>query len=152
MTDLDPPAELAAERLVSVFEGQRAQLLTFLVNQMAAVRSQAQAMMGLCGLIITVTGFSGPRMIVAATFSAYAMVAGILLTLVGAVLSLRVMADIRWVTSVLSDDLVDTTQRILRMRDAQHNRVLVASLFVALGLAAYLVAVAVAAFRGADDL
>jgi len=137
-----------ARRIVALFEGQPASLLTYLVGQVSTLRSQAQSMMGLCGLIITVTGFSGPRMVQAASFSAYAMVAGIALCFVGAVLSLRVMIRIRWVSRDLHDDLTVTVVRVIHQRDILQRRMTVAGGFVAGGLAAYLVAVAAAAFQG----
>ena len=143
------PVEETARQLVAVFADQPTKLLDFLVSQVSAVRQQAQSMLGLCGLIITVTGFSGPRMIEASALSAWAMVTGIALTLVGAIVSLRVMVQIRWVSDQLDDDLVATAVRILHRRDVQHGRITIAGIFVAAGLAAYLLSVAVTAFKGA---
>ena len=145
----DRSVEDTARHLVDAFDGQPSGLLAFLVDQVATVRQQAQTMLGLCGLIITVTGFSGPRMIEASSLSAWSMVGGIGLTLIGAVVSLGVMVQIRWVSDQLDSDLVATAARIIRRRDVQHRRITIAGIFVAAGLAAYLLSVAVTAFMGA---
>lgn len=133
---------------MTLFEGQPSALLNYLVSQLTAVRSQAQTMMGLCGLIITVTGFSGPRMVTAASFSAIAMVMGIALTLIAAIICLNVMTAIRWVSQELEDDLVATIVRVIERRDTQLRRTTIAGAFVAGGLTCYLAAVAAAAFVG----
>ncbi|TNF30093.1 MAG: hypothetical protein EP329_14260 [Deltaproteobacteria bacterium] len=145
----DRPIEETARQLVTTFAGEPQGLLNFLVSQVSAVRQQAQTMLGLCGLIITVTGFSGPRMAESSSLSAWAMVSGIALTLVGAIISLAVLIQIRWVSDQLDGDLVATAARILRRRDSQHRRTTVAGAFVAAGLAAYLLSVAVTAFASA---
>jgi len=138
-----------ARRLVATLGDEPHALVTFLVSQLTAVRQQAQTMLGLCGLIITVTGFSGPRMAESSRLSAWAMVSGIGLTLVGAVISLVVLIQIRWVSDQLDDDLVATATRIIHRRDRQHFRTTIAGAFVAAGLAAYLLSVAVTAFASA---
>jgi hypothetical protein len=49
-----------ARRLRDLFVDQPAQYVQFLSNQIATVKTYAQVLIGLCGLTITVTGFSGP--------------------------------------------------------------------------------------------
>jgi hypothetical protein len=134
-----------AERLQRVFLGQDAQLVTYLSTQMGVVKNQAQVVLGLCGLAITVTGFSGAHMIRSGSLAAACMVVGIALILVAAVLALRTLTQVRWVSHELADDLVDTVERVLDRRNAQQRRLQIAGFFVGGGLAAYLLAVAVAA-------
>lgn len=151
LESLDLSREESARRIVRYFDGQAAGLLNYLVNQVATVRQQAQTMLGLCGLIITVTGFSGPRMIESSRLSAWAMVTGIALTLVGAVLSLHVMIQVRWVSEELAKDTVTMVMRVFARRDRQNRQTIVAGFFVAAGLAAYLLSVAITAFASATN-
>lgn len=138
-----PKPQTEAERLTTMFDGPG--LLQFLTGQLSVVKHQAQLLLGLCGLAITVTGFSGSHMIQAGWFSAAAMVAGIGLILVGAVICLRALITVRWVSQALDDSLVETAARIITHRNQQQRRLSIASVFVGFGLGAYLLAVAIAA-------
>lgn len=120
-------------------------MLRFLADQLGVVKHQAQLLMGLCGLAITVTGFSGTHMIRGGPVSAGSMVAGIALILVGALSVLRVLLRVRWVSQDLADEPVVTAARVIVHRDRQQRSLGLAGVFVALGLAAYLLSVAVAA-------
>jgi hypothetical protein len=137
-----------AQRLRQMFSGQDPQLVTYLSAQLAVVKNQAQVLLGLCGLAITVTGFSGAHMIRAGSIASAALVVGIALILVAAVLALRTLTRVRWVSLDLADDLVDTVERVLTRRNAQQARLELAGLFVGSGLAAYLLSVALAAIIG----
>lgn len=137
-----------ARRLVGHLGTQPFQLLTYLSGQLSVLKSQAQMLLGLCGLAVTVTGFSGAHMIRAGSASAVTMVVGIGFVLAAATLCISTMGHIRWVTQDLSDDLTETARAVLERRDRQQARLQIASYLVAVGLAAYLSAVAIAAFTG----
>ena len=132
-----------AQSLVRVFS--EPDMLRFLAEQLGVIKNQAQLLMGLCGLAITVTGFSGTHMIQAGPLSAGSMVVGIALILVGAVAVLRVLLRVRWVSQDITDQPATTASRVIAHRDRQQRRLGLAGVFVALGLAAYLLSVALAA-------
>ncbi|MEZ4358826.1 MAG: hypothetical protein R3B48_01500 [Kofleriaceae bacterium] len=134
-----------ARRLHALFAAQPAQLVQFLSGQIATVKSYAQLLVGLCGLTVTVTGFSGAHMIRAGSLSAGLMVAGIALVLVGLVLCLRTITGLRWVSQELRDDLVETATVVLHRRNRKQRTLEIAAVFVAVGLMSYLGAVSVAA-------
>lgn len=136
-----------AARLVKLLETQPFQLLTYLSNQLAVVKTQAQMLIGLCGLTVTVTGFSGTHMVRAGWFSAGSMVIGIAMILVAALMCLQTLTETRWVTQSLADSLVDTTRAVFLRRDRQQHRLTIAGRFVGAGLAFYLFAVASAAIN-----
>lgn len=142
MRSCEPERE--AHELVELFTGP--DLLRFLSTQLGVVKQHAQMLLGLCGLAVTVTGFSGSHMIRAGMASAVAMVSGIALIMVGAVLSLRVLLRVRWVSQELCEDLEQTATTVVNHRNRQQRRLSVAGVFVATGLAAYLVSVSLAAF------
>lgn len=134
-----------AERLHKLFARDPAQLVQFLSGQIATVKTYAQVLVGLCGLTVTVTGFSGAHMIRAGSLSAGLMVAGIALVLVGLILCLRTITRLHWVSEELGDDLVETAVGVIRRRNRRQRTLAVAAVFVAGGLTCYLGAVAVAA-------
>ena len=134
-----------ARHLNRLFAGQPIQLVQFLSHQIATVKTYAQVLIGLCGLTVTVTGFSGAHMIRAGSASAALMVAGIALVMVGLVTCIRTVTRLRWVSQELREDLAETTVAVLHRRNHQQRLVAVAAVFVAAGLACYLAAVTVAA-------
>lgn len=140
----DSPQE-EARRLVGLLRNRPYELLTFLSGQLSVLKSQAQMLLGLCGLAITVTGFSGSHMIRGGLVSSLSMVIGIGFILVAATRCIQTLSAIRWVTQDLEDDLVATATAVLERRNDQQRRLQGASYLVAIGLGAYLAAVAIAA-------
>jgi hypothetical protein len=140
-----------ARRLHQLFAGNGAQLVQFLGMQLATVKTYAQVLIGLCGLTITVTGFSGAHMIRSSSAAAVCMVAGIALVFVGLVLCLSAVTGLRWVTQDLGDDLVETARVCIVRRNRQQRAVTIAAIFVAGGLAFYLTAVSIAALVPAGN-
>lgn len=140
----DPRQE--AQRLTKLLAGQPFQLLSFLSGQLAVIKTQAQMLMGLCGLTVTVTGFSGSHMVQAGAISSALMIAGIALTLIAAIECLRTLTETRWVSQELNDSLEETAFVVIERRDRLQHRLSVAGRFVGLGLTAYLGAIAAAAF------
>ena len=134
-----------ARRLCALYAGRAPDLIQALSNQIWTVKTYAQVLVGLCGLTITVTGFSGAHMIRAGSLSASLMVAGIALVLVGLVVCIRTITMLRWVSQELRDDLVDTAIAVIHRRNRQQRILSVGAVFVIAGLAAYLGAVMVAA-------
>ncbi len=132
-------------QLSRLFAGQPIQLVQFLGHQIATVKTYAQVLIGLCGLTITVTGFSGAHMIRSGSLASTLMVAGIALVMIGLVTCIRTVTHLRWVSQDLRDDLDETAQIVLRRRNRTQRAVSIAAVFVAGGLACYLAAVAVAA-------
>ena len=129
----------------ALFADQPVQLVLYLANQIATVKTYAQILVGLCGLTITVTGFSGAHMIQSGSTAALLMVSGIALVMVGLMVCIRTITKLRWVSQDLADDLLETTAVVIERRNRQQRQVSIASLFVAGGLACYLGAVSVAA-------
>ena len=134
-----------ARRLTRLFAEQPIQLVHYLGSQIATVKTYAQVLIGLCGLTITVTGFSGAHMIRAGSLAAVLMVVGIGLVLIGLITCIRTITQLRWISQELRDDLGEMAINVLRRRNRQQRAVSVAAVFVALGLACYLGAVTVAA-------
>jgi hypothetical protein len=141
-----------ARRITALFAGRDAELVGHLSNQIGTVKTYAQVLVGLCGLTVTVTGFSGAHMIRAGSASASLMVAGIALVLVGLALCVRTITVLRWVTQDLRDDLLETARVVILRRNRQQRMLAVAAVFVVAGLACYLGAVVVAALSAGTNL
>lgn len=134
-----------ARRLHALFAAQPTQLVQFLSGQIATVKTYAQILVGLCGLTVTVTGFSGAHMIRSGSVSAGLMVGGIALVMIGLVVCIRTITALRWVSQELQDDLIETAVVVIERRNRQQHLLSIAAVFVAAGLGCYLAAVSVAA-------
>ncbi len=134
-----------ARRLTDLFAGQPQALVAFLSGQLSVLKSQAQILMGLSGLVITVTGFSGHNMVRGGPWPTAAMVLGIGFVLLAVLVTLRVMTRLRWVSQDLDDDLVRMTLTVLHRRNSQQQALLHGGTCVAIGLGSYLVSVVLAA-------
>ena len=134
-----------ARRLHALFAPQPTQLVQFLSGQIATVKTYAQILVGLCGLTVTVTGFSGAHMIRSGSVAAGLMVAGIALVMIGLVVCIRTITALRWVSQELQDDLIETAVVVIGRRNRQQHLLSIAAVFVAAGLGCYLAAVSVAA-------
>ena len=134
-----------ARNLNRLFADQPIQLVQYLGHQIATVKTYAQVLIGLCGLTVTVTGFSGAHMIRSGSAAATLMVAGIGLVVIGLVTCIRTITRLHWVSQDLGEDLAATTVVVLQRRDRQQRAVSIAAVFVAGGLCCYLAAVTVAA-------
>jgi hypothetical protein len=137
-----------ASHLTRLFSGRDPELLTLLSGQLSVLKSQGQTLLGLCGLCITVTGFSGHLMVRGAVLSTLSMVGGIFMILVAAVMTIRIMAALRWVTQDLGESMEETARVTLARRNKEQRALSLASAFVAMGLAGYLLAVVLAAVTG----
>jgi hypothetical protein len=134
-----------AQHLTALFADEPRSLVSFLSGQLSVLKSQAQILMGLSGLVVTVTGFSGHNMVRAGPWPTAAMVVGVGFVLLAVVTTLRVMTQLRWVSQDLSDDLVSMTETVLRRRNRQQRALGFGGGFVAVGLCSYLVSVVLAA-------
>jgi hypothetical protein len=104
-----------------------------------------QVILTLCGLVITVTGFSGGNVIKAGTVASGFLVAGIVFILSALPVAVLTLGQIRWVTQDLDDDVRQFIKAVVRRRDAQRARLMVSIVLLVCGLACYMTAVSIAA-------
>lgn len=141
-----------ARRMNALYDGRGPELVAHLSRQIATVKTYAQLLVGLCGLTVTVTGFSGAHMIRAGSLSAGFMVAGIALVLAGLIVCIRTITLLRWVSQDLRDDLIETARIVIGRRNRQQRMLSIAAVLVVSGLACYLAAVVIAAVVSGTNL
>ncbi len=141
-----------ARRIAQLFAKEPLQLVSLLSGQLSVLKSQAHMLMGLAGLAITVTGFSGHHMVRGGVLSTAAMIGGISCILAAIIITLRAVIRLRWVTQDLGDDLERTARSVIARRDAQQRALTLAGGLVATGLCGYLLAVVLAALSAGGAL
>ncbi len=134
-----------AQNLARLFEGRGPELLSFLSGQLAVLRGQGHTYLGISGVCISVTGFSGHNMVNAGLASAFSMVLGLVLILAAIVLTLRALRRIRWVSEDLGTTPEQVAARVISRRNVQQRALERAGILVGVGLTFYLSAVVLAA-------
>lgn len=114
-----------------------------LINgQFALLHNRAQVLLGLCGAVITVTGFSG-RVIAGTNRPAQALiVTGLGLVLLAALVVVQGVLHLRWLTQQPGDDLHTWLQTSLRYRDRKTTCYRRSIYLLLVGLALYVTALA----------
>jgi len=121
--------------------------------QFGVLSNRAQVMLGLCGVVITTTGFSG-RLIAGTNLAAQiSIISGITLILVAAVLVVVGVMPLRWLTQCRGDDMDAWLAEVLTYRNRKLGHYRIAVVLLLLGMAVYVVAIALMLlFPSADAL
>src|SRR3954470_20231476 len=92
-----PPEE--ADHLLQLHGGDTgmADCLRVISGQFVVLQTRSQLLLTLATIVMTITGFSGPRIAASGLFARYAMAIGLVLTLV-AIVVLLLNLRIRWLT------------------------------------------------------
>lgn len=75
-------------------------LCLFLSGQLAILKTEAQVILGLCGLALTVTGFSGGNVIRSGSLASNFLVAGIVFIMISGTLAIFTLSHVKWITQV----------------------------------------------------
>lgn len=136
----DPRHEAAA--LLRAQEGKLGPCLTVMMAQFAILQNRSQLLLTLCTLTLTITGFSGPRIIASGEVSRWAMVVGISLVLIGLVLVLLSSVVFHFATQYLAEDEpLDALAKLITYRNRKTGWYRWQLAVIVLGLAGYVIAV-----------
>jgi len=129
-----------AAALMEYHQGPKcmASCMGVLSQNFQVIQTRSQLLLSLAALVLTITGFSGPK--IAATNSAarVLMVIGIVLDLIAILTLLMQGLRVRWSTQIRGRDDLETLQLIIRNRNRKTSRYGVSLFLLALALAAYI--------------
>lgn len=139
--NLTPQQE--AERILAIYgQDQQSRIMELLERQFAILHNRSQVLLGLCGVVITTTGFSG-RLIAGTSATAQAMIIiGVTLTLVAAVMVVCGVLHLRWLTQQPGEAIRPWLMTCLAYRDRKTRFYRVGIYLMLIGLAFYVVAIA----------
>jgi hypothetical protein len=137
------PREQEVERLLRHFGADSWDPIHGVVErQFAVLHNRAQVLTGLCGIVITTTGFSG-RLIAGTSPAAQVLIiAGVATVLLSAAMIVWGVQHIRWLTQQPGEDLETWLLATLAYRDRKTHIYRVAIAFLLLGLTFYVIAIA----------
>lgn len=137
---LEPDAE--AQQLLRLCDGNMGGAVRILDGQLNTLHARAQVLMGLAGVVVTVTGFSGRTIAGTSLFGQVTVVLGLAVVLGSAVWLYGRALHIRWLTRELGRPDADALVAIIQRRNAKTSACHQAGVVLCLGLALYGLAIA----------
>lgn len=134
--------EEEADHLLALFGGDATKVFGVVQNQLSQLATRAQMLLQLAGLTITVTGFSGTNIAKSGPLAAILVVAGLVVVLLGASLSMGGILRVRWVTQFAPAPPRDVIIEAIRMRDKKTWAFSRSLALLIVGLALYIGSVA----------
>ncbi len=120
--------------------GSLGDCLKIISQQFVVLQTRSQLLLTLATIVLTITGFSGPRIAASGMFARVAMALGLLLTLI-AVLMLLLNLRIRWLTQFQGTDPQQILTDIIAYREGKRRAYLGIITLLMAGLASYVAAV-----------
>lgn len=111
-------------------------------RQLSVLVLRTQVMLSLSGIVITVTGFSGKAIAQTNELARTLVSAGILIVLAAAATAIGGVLRLKWLTQELGEDLRQTLDRMLRVRDEKSKFLSAALVLFIVGFSCYCVAIA----------
>jgi hypothetical protein len=110
-------SETEAARILAMCEGRLLDAMGVLERQFSTLHNRAQVLFSFCGIVITVTGFSG-RLIAGTNSAAQAfIVAGLGVVILCALYIYHAVMTLRWVTQRLDTSDQRTLVRVIERRN-----------------------------------
>lgn len=111
-------------------------------RQLSVLVLRTQVMLSLSGIVITVTGFSGKAIAQTNELARTLVSAGILIVLAAAATAIGGVLRLKWLTQELGEDLRQTLDRMLRVRDEKSKFLSAALVLFIVGFSCYCIAIA----------
>ena len=132
---LNPAEELAY--LKELFGDNTEKILGAIINAYDVLHARSQLLLSLVTVILTITGFSGPKIAESNDLSRFCIAYGLAFVLIAAVLILAGPLQLRWATQWRGDSVEESFINLLRRRNARTLKYHVAFVFLVIGLSGY---------------
>ncbi len=117
------------------------EIIALIERQFAVLTSRAQVLLGLSGIVITTTGFSGRAIASTGPAAQWLIVGGIFLVLAGAAAIVWGILQLNWITQFVGQDIRPALMKMLAYRDRKTRAYRLGLIFLVLGLALYVSAI-----------
>ena len=138
--------EQECERILAAYGSEAARfepIMAMLERQFAVLHNRAQVLLGLCGIIISTTGFSG-RLIAGTNRPAQVLIIiGVALVLLSAAVVVWGVQHLRWLTQQDGQLIRDWLLTVLAYRDRKTRSYRAGIVLLLLGLTAYVGAISI---------
>lgn len=136
----DEDVEVA--HLMELYQGDATKIMARVESQLMILATRAQTLLSLAGITITVTGFSGASIAKTGPLASAAIVAGLVLVLISAAITMSGILRVEWTTKLGGTGLDGALRAALRVRDQKTQAYSLALKFLMVGLSLYVASVA----------
>ena len=117
-------------------------IMEMLERQFTVLHNRAQVLLGLCGIVITTTGFSGRIIANTDKLAQLCIVVGVFLVLIAAAVVVWGVLHLRWLTIQPGESTEQWLHTCLTYRDRKTNSYRVGIALLLIGLTFYVIAIA----------
>jgi len=137
-----------AAALMEYHRGEKcmASCMAVLSQQFQVIQTRSQLLLSLAALVLTITGFSGPKIAATGHTARILMISGILLDLISIATLLVQGLTVRWCTQLRGSNDAETLELIIQNRNRKTERYGIALLLLILALSAYIGSVVIYLF------
>ncbi len=131
--------ESEADRLLKMHEGRLAQAIDVISRQFGVIQAREQLLLTLATLSLTITGFSGPKIVESSLVAKWCLALGLVIVLAG-VLHILNTLQVKWLTQFAGNDR-EILIAALRQRNSKTRAFARERLLLGLGLGFYVASV-----------
>jgi hypothetical protein len=136
------PVREEATRILKLAGDDHLEALQVVERQLGVVVLRTQVLLSLCGIVITVTGFSG-RAIAQTSFAARLSISiGIFVVLMAAATAIVGVLRLQWLTQIATDEPLSTLENAIHIREAKAKYLATALILFVIGFTLYCAAIA----------
>jgi hypothetical protein len=129
--------EEETKEIIRYFDGDKVNIQRTLENQFAVLYQRSQVLLSLCGIIISVTGFSGKTIVLTFFTSRILLISGLFLVLLSGIITIWGVLRFKWITQWHEEDLSKFVKTVLIRRNRKAEYFKYALVLLLLGLALY---------------
>ncbi|XHR27439.1 MAG: hypothetical protein ACFUZC_16025 [Chthoniobacteraceae bacterium] len=111
--------------------------LNVLANQFNVLQGRSQLLLSLSTLVLTITGFSGPKIAATNALARWMLAVGIFIVLLSTAFTLIQTLSVRWTTQFKGATDADTLEGIVRNRNRKTRFFVLSITLLVIGLACY---------------
>jgi len=111
-------------------------------RQLGVLVLRTQVLLSLCGIVITVTGFSGRAIAQTGLSARLSISSGIFVVLAAAAVAIWGVLRLQWLTQIATDDPLETLVRAIEIRDRKSRFLGFAQVLFVIGFSLYCAAIA----------
>lgn len=130
------------DRILKLTNADTERAFGLVERQLSVLVLRTQVMLSLSGIVITVTGFSGKAIAQTNELARTLVSAGILIVLAAAATAIGGVLRLKWLTQELGEDLRQTLDRMLQVRDEKSRFLSAALVLFIVGFSCYCIAIA----------
>ena len=134
---LTPHEEATALLACHAGPNRMAAALNVLAQQFQVIQGRSQLLLSLSTLVLTITGFSGPKIAATNLVARLLLAAGITIVLIATATTLVQSLRIRWITQIKGNTDEETLELIIANRDRKTHSYAISLVILVAGLACY---------------